>query len=295
MEKRLLLAILLLFILIPQINAQQPIRVKSTTESSNGKHRPVFYIVWPNDFKGNKYDVRVHISYDIKTSDGNWHNYNDATIYGVSGQYALEWYYAYTKPIVDMRIRIKSIDGYNQTNQISEPSTVSNKGNSQEGYTTPSSHGGGGDRSGGINLVLSGGYQISRVCYGPYTEAGLYFGAPYGGVIFFVGYGGRGHENIWRFGTLFYRTSSNDKNEFRVGFDIMWEYTKKHNDKDDMFFMLKLAYTHYMFRTNCLGWFVEGGIGMGGENINSYGYSEKDFFGASLQFGLRFNIQNLLN
>lgn len=292
MVKRILIAFLLFFVLVPQLKAQQPIRVKSTTESSNGKHRPVFYIVWPNDFSGNKYDVRVHISYDVKTSDGSWHNYNDATIYGVSGKYSLEWVYAYTKPIVDMKIRIKSIDGYNQP---SNSSTMDNKSNNSGGYITPPNFGGGdGGGMSGMNLVLSTGYLVSRICYGPFAEAALCFGSDRGALLSF-GYGGRGHESIWRFGTGLYTISDNEKNEFRLSIDFIYESTKLEYEKNDMLVLAKLGYTHYILKKNWLGLFVEGGIGMGGMNILSDGTAEEDIFGAGLLFGLRFNLANLIN
>ena len=288
MEKRILIAFLLFFILIPQYKAQQPIRVKSTTESSNGKHRPVFYIVWPDGFSGNKYDVRVHISYDLKTSDGHWHNYNDATIWGVSGQYAPEWLYGYQKPIVDMRIRIKSVEGYDQP---SNSSTTSNVGNNQGGYIIPSNIGGSGGGPGNMSIVLSTGYQVSRICYGPFIDAAIYVGGDRGAFLT-GGYGGRGKENILRFGVGYYALSYDEKNEFRFDMGFAWEFTKRENDRDDILVLANLGYTRYMLKKNCLGLFVEGGIGMGGMNL-SYGTAEKDIFGAGLQLGLRLNLANL--
>lgn len=267
------------------VKAQQDIRVKSTYESSNGKYRPVFYIVWPNDFTGNKNDVRVHISYDIKTSDGTWHDYNHATIWGISGKYELEWVYAYTKPIVDMRIRITSIDGYNQ-------SSGSNK-NGYSGYTrtTYSSYNGGGVPP--PSLAVSVGYLSSEICYGPYIDVSLYIGEEGGGILY-VGYGSRGNEAIYRFGMgAFFCGENNTRNENAILLEFAWEMIKNRSGEDDISFLLCYEYTRYFFDNNSLGIFGKVGIGAGGQDLYPNGTARKDMFLYGLQIGAKLNIVNM--
>ncbi len=47
--------------------------VKATYEYSNfngGRWKPIYYIVWPDNFKGKKHEVRVHVKYQEMTEDG---------------------------------------------------------------------------------------------------------------------------------------------------------------------------------------------------------------------------------
>ena len=271
MKKSILIFLFLFSLLSVDVFAQQGIRVKATYESSNGKYRPVFYIVWPNGFKGDKYDIRVHISYDIQTSDGHWYNYNDATIYGVSGKYALEWVYAYIKPITDMRIRIKSIDGLSQTaSEQTQDNTSYNSGISPT--YTPYYGGGGG---GGLpNLTISAGYLSSKICYGPYAKMTLYLGFYEGGghgAAMSVGYGSRGSENIWHMSIGFFHVSNNAKNEFIFDVDMSYEKTKLETERDDMRVLFGIEYTHYLFASKCLGIYIKPCIGMGGKNLKENG------------------------
>lgn len=278
---------LILFLVISfMLKAQQDFRVKATYESRQGKYRPVFYIVWPKDFNGNKYDVRVHISYDVKTSDGSWHNYNHATIWGVSGKYELEWVYAYNKPIVDMNIRITSVDGYKQPTNNKSSNNYGNKNyNSTDSY------------SGGAvplpSLAISMGYLFSEICYGPYFDISMYMGEEIGGIVY-GGYGSRGDSDIYRFGFGgFFCGEENTRNENAILLECAWEMVNNKPDEDDISFLVCYEYTRYFFDNNSLGIFAKIGIGVGGQDLYPNGTAKEDVFLYGLQIGGKMNIVNM--
>lgn len=50
--------------------------VRYTVEHTNiagERWRPIFHIVWPDDFNGDRYKVIIYINYNVQTSDGQWH------------------------------------------------------------------------------------------------------------------------------------------------------------------------------------------------------------------------------
>lgn len=242
--------------------------VRYTIEYTNiagERWRPIFHIVWPDDFNGDRYKVIIYINYNVQTTDGQWHIMRSAMIYGSSGKYELAE--RYTKPIRDVKITITEIDDDNVQQSYSEPQSKYDDGyggatNALSDYMTSASSMVHVKSDMYPNLQLMGGMDCSN--FG--TEAYARLKACLGGAGGMAIWTGLGTKPSWHVGLGWYRSfEGSHVSDLNFGVEYATTLSKAKNRR----VTIDLTYTFWI--SDKWGFYVTGGFGLSGATASENG------------------------
>ncbi len=237
--------------------------VRYTIEYTNiagERWRPIFHIVWPDDFNGDRYKVIIYINYNVQTTDGQWHIMRSAMIYGSSGKYELAE--RYTKPIRDVKITITEIDDDNVQQSYSEPQSKYDDGyggatNALSDYMTSASSMVHVKSDMYPNLQLMGGMDCSN--FG--TEAYARLKACLGGAGGLAIWTGLGTKPSWHVGLGWYRSfEGSHVSDLNFGFEYAAALSGDRNGDKEQKGTIDLTYTYWL--SDKLGFYITGGFGL---------------------------------